>query len=333
MPRRKLALAASLALASHGALAVDGPLRTYRGAADASAVVRIDGATILVGDDEDNVLRLYDAEAGGPPRQELDVSSFLGLDPDDEADIEAAARIGDRVYWITSHGPSRHRQRFFAIRVENAGDGTLLRPLGRPFDQLLPALRRALAGVLADADLAAVNIEGLASSADGRSLWIGLRAPLVSARAIVLPLANPGAVVEQGSSPELGQPILWDLGQRGVRDLLWSASRKELLVLATSDGASPPVLYRWSGTFGDPPRELGAARPAASAAAADIQPEALVERADGTRILVLSDDGERRVEVPPSECRSRFDARTGTCPNKRLRDPGRKTFRGFDVAR
>jgi Protein of unknown function (DUF3616) len=305
-----------------------GEPKLYLGAADASAAVRLDDGTILVGDDEDNVLRLYDAEKGGPPRQELDVSSFLGLEPDEEADIEAAARIGDRAYWITSHSGSKHRQHFFAIRIERAGDQTVLRPVGRSFDRFLPALRRALSGVLPDADRAPLNVEGLARSPDGRSLWIALRSPLVASKAIVVPLANPAAVVDQGGAPELGQPLLWDLGGRGARDLLWSAARKELLVLVGTDDPDRPGLYRWSGTIGDAPRELVTTWPAGS----EIQPEALVERAGRKQVLVLSDDGERRVEVPSSACRSRYDDRTGTCPNKRLLDPSRKSFRGFEAA-
>jgi hypothetical protein len=309
------------------ALAEEAPPKLFLGAADASAAVRLDDGTILVGDDEDNVLRLSDAERGGRPRDELDVSSFLGLAPEQEADIEAAARIGDRAYWITSHGSSKHRHHFFAVRIERAGERTRLQPIGRSFDRLLPALRGALVGTIPDADRAELNVEGLAASSDGRALWIALRSPLVSSKTIVVPLANPAAVVEQGVAPELGPPLLWDLGGRGARDLLWCPSREELLVLVGTDDPDRPGLYRWSGRAADAPREVRAAWPAAS----ELQPEAVIERASG-KLLFLSDDGNRRVEVAASECRSRYDERSGTCPNKRLRDKNRKSFRGFELA-
>ena len=345
MIRLALVLAAAVAVARAAATAAQPASRpvtprVYLGAADASAAVRLGDASILVADDEDNVLRLYDVEQGGMPRATLDLSTFLGLDRNDEADIEAAVRVGGRVYWITSHGPNRkgklleNRQRFFAITVARESGDPVLRPFGRPCSGLLPALRRALEGVSPADGQADLNIEALASGPDERTLWIGLRAPLGApdgaAHAIVVPLGNASAVVERGDAPELGQPILWDLGGRALRDMFWSASRRQLLVLAgAEDRTDGWGLYRWSGTSGDPPQALSAEWPTPR----DFQPEALVEREAGGRLLVLSDDGDRPVAVRgPDECTRGNYQPDGTCPNKRLKDASRKSFRGFELS-
>ena len=54
---------------------------TYEGVCDASAVVwRPDTGELLVGADEDNVLRTY-VEAGGAPVRSTDLTSYLGAVP------------------------------------------------------------------------------------------------------------------------------------------------------------------------------------------------------------------------------------------------------------
>src|SRR5688500_15093207 len=101
-----------------------GPIRTHNGVRDASAAVTYrPGTTLfLVANDEDQdrtYLRLYDAGKDGGPVREFELpNDFLGVDPKrPEIDLEAAAPIGSRVYWIGSHSrskdgeycPSRHR--------------------------------------------------------------------------------------------------------------------------------------------------------------------------------------------------------------------------------
>ena len=63
----------------------------FEGACDASGAVGIDSRRFLLADDEDNVLRVYDAERGGKPLFEADFSGELGLmgkKRGKEADIE-----------------------------------------------------------------------------------------------------------------------------------------------------------------------------------------------------------------------------------------------------
>src|SRR5688572_12743392 len=102
----------------------------YRGMCDASAVEFLTDDLFVAGNDEDNVLRIYSRRAEGLPVQTLDFSSFYRLQKKKaEIDLEGSARIGNRLYWISSHGantkgkpqPSRHR--FFAVQVVTNGSG------------------------------------------------------------------------------------------------------------------------------------------------------------------------------------------------------------------
>ena len=111
---------------------------------DASAAVPLEGGLFAVADDEDNVLRVYDSARGGVPLGQADVSLRLHLPvtpkkpknllpkkvpKPPETDIEAATRIGDLAFWLTSHGRNSsgklktERQRLFATSLpERGGD-------------------------------------------------------------------------------------------------------------------------------------------------------------------------------------------------------------------
>src|SRR6185295_9197605 len=95
----------------------------YSDMCDASAAVALDENHFAVADDEGNILRIYKRGEAEPTR-DYDVGKFLGNSKHTESDLEGAARIGDRIYWISSHGRNRegevapHRQRFFATEIE-----------------------------------------------------------------------------------------------------------------------------------------------------------------------------------------------------------------------
>lgn len=70
--------------------------RYLTGSADSSAAVDVGDGYALVADDETNVLRLYDRSRSGAPVKTWDLGPALGIKK--EADMEAAARVGDTVY-------------------------------------------------------------------------------------------------------------------------------------------------------------------------------------------------------------------------------------------
>ncbi len=332
----------------------------YHGASDTSAAVALDERTILVGDDETNALRSY-AVDGGSPLSSHDLTSFLALaDERPEADIEGAARVGERVYWITSHGrnkngkPRPDRYHFFAteIRVspaglEISGMGTAYRGLAEALagDPTLQHLRLAEATRLGDTPsdrkerkrlapkAEGLNIEGLCATPDGATLYLGLRNPLATdpsggfRHAIVIPLENPAGVVERAEAPTFGPPLLWDLEGLAIRDMVHASRAAAFFIVAgpTDDGPGF-ALYRWSGEPAAAPFLLRRL----DADGAGWQPEALVAFEGSSRLLALSDDGTlgRRV-ADESECRKGGLRADGTCPNKRLREESRRSFRGL----
>src|SRR5690606_32840314 len=68
----------------------------FEGACDASGAVPLDKHRFVVADDEDNVLRVYHADRGGPPLARIDLSPKLALRKQKkaESDIEGATRVG-----------------------------------------------------------------------------------------------------------------------------------------------------------------------------------------------------------------------------------------------
>jgi hypothetical protein len=329
----------------------------YRGASDTSAAVALNRDLILVADDESDSLRVYPTR-GGLPVSSYDLTAVLDVEPEHpEADIEGATAVGDRVYWITSHGRDRNgelrpsRYRFFATDVNVEDGNVLIEPSGQPCTMLAQAMVAAptMSGLgLAEAtqldaegldepDLAelapkneGLNIEGLAAAADGSELFIGLRNPRPideatgRARAIVARLENAAAVIEGHEAPVFAEPMLWDLDGMGVRSIEYSEQHGEYFIIAGRAGEGPGfALYRWSGGADDPPilaRRLDQD---------GLRPEALVPFKGESELLLLSDDGTIPVQVSsPTECMKYTPTKDGSCLNKFLLDPEMKTFRG-----
>src|SRR2546429_5250537 len=121
----------------------------YSGMADAAAAVAVSSNLFVAASDEDNVLRVYSSEHGGGPLKEFDFNDFLELRGKSlEADLEGAARIGDRAFWIGSHGRNRNgkerlnRHRLFATDIRLAGEEVTLTAVGKPYKNLVRDLVR-----------------------------------------------------------------------------------------------------------------------------------------------------------------------------------------------
>ena len=251
--------------------------------------------------------------------QSRDLSEFLDVDQKrPETDLEGAAWLGDRIFWITSHGRNREgkfresRHRFFATTVQKTNDGVCLRTVGKAYTGLLrnlthdPRLLRfnlSAASKLAPKHPGALNIEGLCATPD-QHLLIGFRNPIPLGRALVVPLLNPNQIVA-GQSPKLGDPILLNLGGQGVRDMaFWQG--KYLIIAGSSGPQAGSKLYLWKGPGTDPELMPGLDL-------SDFNPEAAVVYPDNPHSFqLLSDDGSRMVNGVPC---------------KELTDPAAKSFR------
>ncbi len=296
----------------------------FTGICDASAAVALTPRLFAVADDEDSILRVYDADRGGEPVRSVDLSETL-FPPDEpkqgkpprapESDIEAAARLGDVAYWMTSHARNRAGKRkdarllFFATTARDGSDA--LRLLGQGYAQLLEDLLAdaryasfdlAAASELAPKDPGGLNLEGLGERPEG-GLWIGFRNPIPGGKALLAPLLNPERLVE-GERARLGDPILLELGGLGIRSL--SRWRGQILIVAGSHAEGGiSQIFSWDGR-GSPTTVPGLDL-------SGFNPEGFFSPEERDEILLLSDDGG--VESDGEEC-------------KRLDEPERKRFRG-----
>lgn len=294
---------------------------TFFGMCDASAAAAIDGEHFIVADDEDNTLRVF-SRAGGTALSEHELSEFLGnkgKKKPKEADLEAGAQIGNRTFWITSHGrnskgketPERHR--LFATEVKFEDGKASVTHTGKPYNRLLEDLvaepKLAAYGLKEAAELApkspgALNIEGMSSTPENH-LLIGFRNPIPGGKALLVPLLNPNAVIE-GARAEFGSPIELDLGGLGVRSLGYYDDRYLIIAGKFAEGEGSK-LYEWNGK--DQPRLVE------RVSFSSMNPEGIAfHRKNGVNeYFVLSDDGS--VEIDGCAC-------------KKLKDPALKRFRG-----
>jgi hypothetical protein len=299
-----------------------GVLIWFEGACDASGAVGIDSRRFLLADDEDNVLRVYDAERGGKPLFEADFSGELGLmgkKRGKEADIEGGTRIGDTAYFLASHGRKSdgrydpNRLLFFATSIPGGSEKPVL--VGRPYRTLIedmlghPALRGlglGEAAQLAPKAPGGLNLEGLGSTPDG-SLLLGFRNPVPHGRALVVRLSNPRDVLD-GKPPALSAASV-DLGGLGIRALSYFRGEHLIAAGASGDGGHGK-LYRWDGEQKVAPIEVKVPGFAA------LNPEALFTPEERREFLVLSDDGTQLI---------------GGEACKKLKDVKAKRFRGMWV--
>jgi len=305
---------AQISCDAHAATSVSAPV-VYTGMCDASAAVALTEHLFAVASDEDSVIRVYSRDQAGAPVQSFNLSAFLDLDEKKpESDLEGAARIGDRAYWITSHGRNRSgrarpsRKRFFATQISTNSQGVRLKMIGKPYERLLDDLvqDRRLArfnlgagSLLEPKARGGVNIEGLSATPDGH-LLIGFRNPIPGGKALLVPMLNPDEVV-QGRRVKLGEPLLLDLDGLGIRDMAYSEG-KYLIIAGPYDGIGQSHLYEWSG---------GSSLPllVKHSRLKGLNPEGIVIYPDKewSEIQIISDDGKKPVngrpckECPPSQ--------------------------------
>ena len=303
-------------------LSAETPAVTFTHMADASAGEWLGHGLFVAASDEDNVLRVYRLPQGGAPVAAWDLSPLMALDKKSpEMDIEGSAKIGDVIYWITSHAPNKegkprpNRRRFFATRVAATNGIPLFQLVGKPVSALMDGLSSDPRYAPFDLTAAALrppktpgslNIEALCDTPAG-GLLIGFRSPVPDGKALLAPLENP-AETAAGKPPRFGAPVQLDLGGDGVRAMARDGGTY-LIVSGSPLRGGTPRLFRWEGGRSVP-------QPVPLELPADATPEALLmcEQNGKPRLLALSDDGMRLLDGIPAKLHP---------------DPSRRAFRGF----
>ncbi|MCU0527159.1 MAG: DUF3616 domain-containing protein [Elainella sp. Prado103] len=261
--------------------------RFHTGASDASTAVAIDSTYMLVADDEDQTIRLYDRTQSGLPLAGFDFTGNLNLTDVSgsgrprEVDIEGSTRVGNRIYWIGSHsnssgGSSRpNRYRVFTTDLAGSGAGASLNYVGH-FENLRSQLiswgdangynftASAATGVIPEAPtLDGFNIEGLTLAPDNTTGYVAFRAPNVPTanrtQALIAPISNFTEVATGAAAQaNIGAPIELNLGGRGIRSIERNSNNEYLIVAGPSDqatGIAPKDfrLYTWTGIASDAP--------------------------------------------------------------------------------
>ena len=244
--------------------------RFHTGASDASTAMPIDARHMLVGDDENQVLRLFSRSNSGAALVEFNLTPFLDLRDlyDDgtprEVDLEASTRVGNRIFWLGSHSHSRdaepvtNRARLFGTDVTLAGTNSTVTFAGR-YDYLKIDLLNwdtanghgkganyyglgasSATGVDPKTpDGSGFNIEGLTMAPGSTNIaWLALRAPLVPptsrVHALIIPVTNFTTLAVCNSPvagvARFGTPIELNLGGRGLRSIEGSGTNFLLVV-------------------------------------------------------------------------------------------------------
>jgi hypothetical protein len=324
-------------------------VRIFRGMCDASAAAYLGGERFVMGDDESNVLRIYDlAEGKDLPVGEVDLGEFLGGKGEDhpESDIEGCTQVGDMLYWITSHGRNKAgkwrsmRYRFFATQMVPGDGGTFsLKAKGKAFSGLLlgllelkePSLLPYI-GVAGSKDKSGrlapkkegLNIESLCASEDGKILYIGFRNPRPGGKALLLPLINPAELIagEGAAKPKFGRAIYFDFGGLGFRAMEYSPFHRDHIIIAGAhDSKGSSQLYRWSGDEGSAARRIRSV--------GSFNPETVLVDPAGGWLRLFSDDGSVLYKVAPDDSLKKLE--DGKCECKDLADPNQRGFRMVEL--
>jgi hypothetical protein len=302
----------------------------HNGICDASGAVALGDNRFIVANDEDNHLRVYSANESGLPIEILDINNYFTNNPKKkEVDIEAATELNGLIYWITSHGRNKKRERkparhqFFVNKITNS-EKAILEQVGKSYTQLvfkdmfqddqLKKYELEKAEELAPKDKGGLNIEGLTATPDGE-LLIGFRNPIPRGKALILPLTNPLELIqneENKAHASFGNPIELNLGGLGIRSIeYWHDYQIYLIIAGAYDGSDEFALYWWSGNYQDTPQKIEAIN-----LPSDFRPEAVLFYPNRkNQFQLISDDGAI-IRANSKECKEIQD---GNHPEKYFR--------------
>lgn len=292
------------------------------GISDASAAISLGRQHCIIADDEQNQLLIYKFPESGGPLQIFDYNSLLKLtdcnnEKCDETDIEAAAQNNSTgtIYWFGSmsngkapkHKIKRNRDLVFSTSIDPDTNGIFHIKVQHSKSGLRNQIckwgNRNGLKLTGSANEGAdpkredgFNLEGAAFSKDNKTLYLAMRAPLIKVNhqkmALLIPVLNfENWFQDESSKNELnfGDPVLLNLNNRGIRDMIPFDSLGYLIVAGSSDDENLTALYAWNGQRENQPRLI-------LDRITDLNIEALIPLKNGsgvdtTQVQAFCDDG------------------------------------------
>lgn len=274
----------------------------YTGSCDGSGAVALDHDLFAVVNDETSQLLVYARQAPGAPVKTISLHKALDLKKGEEADLEAMARIEDRIYVLGSHSRDREgkkekeRRKLLAVRFKSTTTGPQLTPIGKAYEDLMDdltdhaafdSLHLKEATKKSGDDPEGFNLEGLCAGRNG-CLWLCFRGPRVNDKALLIPLNNPKDVTA-GARARFGDHVLLNLDGRSIRGV--DNIEGHIVIIADDDfkGRSPAI-YLWDESQSTPTQlsipDLNT-----------FDPESIILYPDTglQELQILSDDGGRRL--------------------------------------
>jgi DNA-binding beta-propeller fold protein YncE len=282
---------------------------------DASAAVDAGDGYMLVANDEDNVIRLYKRGASGGALRSWDWNRELGTTK--EIDFEAAAGVGDTIYWTGSMSNDKSaklapdRSKLLATKITGSGASTDLTFTGvytglradllawdHSGGDRLGLTAAAAAGVNPKTN-GGFNAEALEFAPGSTSTaYLGFRAPIVGGKALIVPVTNadqlPGGAGAVHAT--FGDGIWLDLGGLGIRDIRKNAHDQYVILAGQATEGGPQALYVWDGNPAHAPARTdtpiaadndGSAEPASWEGIVSV-PDQLVH---GSQVELVMDNG------------------------------------------
>jgi hypothetical protein len=254
--------------------------RYYAGAGNASTAIDVGGGYMILGDDESNVLRLYHERVSGEPVKTFDFTGVLPFGST-EMDIEASARVGNTLYWMGSLSNSKKgklepaRDVVFAAIITGSGADTELTYLGSythlredliEWDQANGnplGFAESTANGVPSNTVEGFNVEGLEfASGSTSTAYLAFRAPIEPSsnrtKSLLVPVTDFSSLVTDGNPGAIkatfGNPLEWNLGGLGFREIRKNAGNEYLFIAGTSDDSNSDFeLYTWDGNPADQP--------------------------------------------------------------------------------
>ncbi len=277
-----------------------------------SGVIQLDDGRILAVEDEPQspfVVLTPVLNKGEFETSKLQLGVLFNPVMRDINDLEGIAKSPDgRIVAITSHSRKSNGKRDvnreklvqLSIKNEHVEKASVRTDFRKALLKSFPFLKKA-AKMRDVKDERGLNIEGLTFRPDGKFLWIGLRAPLIGEKAILIGLLNPYSSLESNDAFVFSKnPVLLDLDGGGIRDIVYDPILSGYLILSQREHKKKEKAFKlwlWSGHASEQPRRVRLSGTKKLKRTEGIAP---VRINGNDQILLLNDDGNRYQKEPAS---------------------------------